>query len=109
MAWNEPNGNKDPWGRKSSNKSELDNALNDLNKYFKSLLGGTSGGSGSNKKNTSIIGVVILTVYLLSGIYIVNDGERGVVLQFGEFSTITMPGTSLGPKNNTKSRNCGCV
>ena len=31
MAWNEPNGNKDPWGRKPSGKSELDNALNDLN------------------------------------------------------------------------------
>ena len=45
MAWNEPNGSKDPWGRKPSSKSELDNALNDLNKYFKSLLGGTSGGS----------------------------------------------------------------
>ncbi|MDA7841802.1 FtsH protease activity modulator HflK [Gammaproteobacteria bacterium] len=98
MAWNEPNGNKDPWGRKSSNKSELDNALNDLNKYFKSLLGGTSGGSSSNKKNTSIIGIVILIVYLLSGIYIVNDGERGVVLQFGEFSTITMPGPHWVPR-----------
>ena len=98
MAWNEPNGSKDPWGRKPSNKSELDNALNDLNKYFKSLLGGTSGGSSSNKKNTSIIGIVILIVYLLSGIYIVNDGERGVVLQFGEFSTITMPGPHWVPR-----------
>ena len=98
MAWNEPNGNKDPWGRKPSSRSELDNALNDLNKYFKSLLGGTSGGSSSNKKNTSIIGIVILIVYLLSGIYIVNDGERGVVLQFGEFSTITMPGPHWVPR-----------
>ena len=50
MAWNEPNGNKDPWGRKPSGKSELDNALNDLNKYFKGLIGGTSGGPSSNKK-----------------------------------------------------------
>ena len=98
MAWNEPNGNKDPWGRKSNTSSELDNALNDINKYFKNLLGGTSGGSNSNKKNTSIIGVVILTIYLLSGIYIVNDGERGVVLQFGEFSNITMPGPHWIPR-----------
>ena len=98
MAWNEPNGNKDPWGRKPSGKSELDNALNDLNKYFKGLIGGTSGGPSSNKKNTTILGVVILTIYLLSGIYIVNDGERGVVLQFGEFSTITMPGPHWVPR-----------
>ena len=98
MAWNEPNGNKDPWGRKPKSNSELDNGLNDLNKYFKGLLGGTSGGSSSNKKNNSIIGIVILTVYLLSGIYIVNDGERGVVLQFGEFSNITMPGPHWVPR-----------
>ena len=98
MAWNEPNGNKDPWGRKPSGKSELDNALNDLNKYFKGLIGGTSGGPSSNKKNTTLLGVVILTIYLLSGIYIVNDGERGVVLQFGEFSTITMPGPHWVPR-----------
>jgi modulator of FtsH protease HflK len=98
MAWNEPNGNKDPWGRKSKSNSELDNALNDLNKYFKGLLGGTSGGPSSNKKNNSIIAIVILTVYLLSGIYIVNDGERGVVLQFGEFSNITMPGPHWVPR-----------
>ena len=98
MAWNEPNGNKDPWGRKPSSNSELDNALNDLNKYFKGLIGGTSGGPSSNKKNTTILGVVILTIYLLSGIYIVNDGERGVVLQFGEFSTITMPGPHWVPR-----------
>jgi len=98
MAWNEPNGNKDPWGRKPTSNSELDNALNDLNKYFKGLLGGTSGGSNPNKKNTTIIGIVILTVYLLSGIYIVNDGERGVVLQFGEFSNITMPGPHWVPR-----------
>ena len=98
MAWNEPNGNKDPWGRKPTSNSELDNALNDLNKYFKNLLGGTSGGSNSSKKNTSIISIVILTVYLLSGIYIVNDGERGVVLQFGEFSNITMPGPHWVPR-----------
>ena len=98
MAWNEPNGNKDPWGRKSKSNSELDNAINDLNKYFKGLLGGTSGGPSSNKKNNSIIAIVILTVYLLSGIYIVNDGERGVVLQFGEFSNITMPGPHWVPR-----------
>ena len=98
MAWNEPNGNKDPWGRKSNSNSELDNALNDLNKYFKNLLGGGSGGSSSNKKNTSIAALIILTVYLLSGIYIVNDGERGVVLQFGEFNNITMPGPHWVPR-----------
>jgi membrane protease subunit HflK len=34
----------------------------------------------------------------LSGIYIVNDGERGVVLQFGAFKSITMPGPHWVPR-----------
>ena len=37
-------------------------------------------------------------IYFLSGIYIVNDGERGVVLQFGEFHSITTPGPHWVPR-----------
>ena len=87
MAWNEPGGNKDPWSRKPKGNSEVDKLINEFSKSFKDLLGGSSGGSsggsGANKKNTSIFIALIAVFYLLSGIYIVNDGERGVVLQFG--------------------------
>ena len=98
MAWNEPGGNKDPWTRKPKGNSEVDKLLNEFTKTFKDLLGGTGSGSGSNKKNTSILIAVIATVYLLSGIYIVNDGERGVVLQFGSFHSITSPGPHWVPR-----------
>ena len=98
MAWNEPGGNKDPWTRKPKGNSEVDKLLNEFTKTFKDLLGGTGSGSGSSKKNTSILIAVIATVYLLSGIYIVNDGERGVVLQFGSFHSITSPGPHWVPR-----------
>ena len=76
MAWNEPGGNKDPWSRKPKGNSEVDKLINEFSKSFKDLLGGSSGGSGANKKNTSIFIALIAVFYLLSGIYIVNDGER---------------------------------
>ena len=76
MAWNEPGGNKDPWSRKPKGNSEVDKLINEFTKSFKDLLGGSSGGSGGNKKNTSIFIALIAVFYLLSGIYIVNDGER---------------------------------
>ena len=38
-----------------------------------------------------MIGIVAL-LWLVSGFYIVNAGERGVVLRFGQFSESTMPG-----------------
>ena len=46
----------------------------------------------------SILVGAILIIYLLSGIYIVNDGERGVVLQFGKFIEITGPGPHFVPR-----------
>ena len=62
MAWNEPGGNKDPWSRKPKGDSELDKILNEFSKSFKDLLGGSSGDSGSNKKNTSIFLALIAVI-----------------------------------------------
>ena len=102
MAWNEPGGNKDPWSRKPKGNSEVDKLINEFSKSFKDLLGGSSGGSsgcsGANKKNTSIFIALIAVFYLLSGIYIVNDGERGVVLQFGSYHSMTSPGPHWVPR-----------
>ena len=99
MAWNQPNGNKDPWGRKRDNNSELDDILKSFNKFVNGLFK-SSGGSGNipNKKNVSILAGVIIAIYFLSGVYIVNDGERGVVLQFGKFVSITGPGPHWVPR-----------
>ena len=104
MAWNEPGGNnKDPWNRKPKGSSEIDNLVKDFSNFLKKLFG-TSDNKGGNdfgapsKKNTSVLVGILLVIYLLSGIYIVNDGERGVVLQFGEFKSITMPGPHWVPR-----------
>ena len=96
MAWNEP-GNKDPWGR-NKNNSSLDGVFKYFKKTFDDLLG--SGGSvpTSPKKSAGLLSAIILAIYFLSGIYIVNDGERGVVLQFGSFNEITMPGPHWIPR-----------
>jgi len=96
MAWNEP-GNKDPWG-KNKNNSSIDGVIKDFKKTIDELLGSSNGMPPSSKKSTGFLAAVILVIYLLSGIYIVNDGERGVVLQFGGFNEITMPGPHWVPR-----------
>jgi membrane protease subunit HflK len=58
-----------------------------------SILGG--GGKrvgGKSPFNLGFILVAVVVAWVLSGIYIVEPAERGVVLRFGKFSTITMPG-----------------
>ena len=97
MAWNEP-GNKDPWGRKKNN-SNLDGVFKDFKKTFDDLLGSSGSATPpSPKKSAGFLAAIIFAVYFLSGIYIVNDGERGVVLQFGSFKEITMPGPHWIPR-----------
>ena len=97
MAWNEP-GNKDPWGR-NKNNSNLDGVFKDFKKTFDDLLGSSGSTTPpSPKKSAGFLAAIIFAVYFLSGIYIVNDGERGVVLQFGSFKEITMPGPHWIPR-----------
>ena len=99
MAWNEPNGNKDPWGRKRDNNSELDDILKSFSKFINDFFKSSGGSSNTpNKRNVSVLAGIIVAIYFLSGIYIVNDGERGVVLQFGKFVSITGPGPHWVPR-----------
>jgi membrane protease subunit HflK len=96
MAWNEPGGgNRDPWGGKGSGEGppDLDEIARKLRDRMNSILGG--GGKragGKNPFNLGFILVAVIAAWILSGIYIVEPAERGVVLRFGKFSTITMPG-----------------
>ena len=96
MAWNEP-GNKDRWGR-DKNNSSIDGVFKDFKKTIDDLLGSNNTIPPSSKKSAGFLSAIIVVIYLLSGIYIVNDGERGVVLQFGSFNEITMPGPHWVPR-----------
>lgn len=113
MAWNEPggNGSKDPWGNKGGNKGNGQDGPPDLDEVFKKLnekvtklfggKGGKSGGSGSSEGGAKGLGFIVgilSVVWALSGIYIVTDGTQGVVLQFGEFNTITDSGPHWYPR-----------
>ncbi len=119
MAWNEPpdnrNKDQDPWGRrpdgggKQDGPPDLDQVLGDLGKKINSLLGGKkSGGGGSGGGGNSGGGrtggpqnvkglvlaalVIVLGVGLYNSFYTLDEQERGVVLRFGTFSKIEMPG-----------------
>ncbi|OED37347.1 HflK protein [Chromatiales bacterium (ex Bugula neritina AB1)] len=105
MAWNEPGGNNnDPWGNKKNDSGppDLDEVFRNLQKKLDGLFGGKRGGGtggggpGFPGKLGSIglllIALVVVAVWLSSGIYIIQPAERGVVLQFGRYATTTQPG-----------------
>lgn len=97
MAWNEPGGgNRDPWGGKGSGEGppDLDEIARKLRDRMNSILGGGGGrrAGGKNPFNLGFIIIAVVVVWVLSGIYIVEPAERGVVLRLGEYSDTTMPG-----------------
>ncbi|HEX5678096.1 MAG TPA: FtsH protease activity modulator HflK [Alcanivorax sp.] len=105
MAWNEPGGNKprDPWGGGGGGGDQrppdLDEALKNLKDRINNLFGGKGGGGGGNKSSGGFPGgllavalVVLVVGYALMGFYLVDQGERGVVLRFGEFNRMVDPG-----------------
>lgn len=117
MAWNEPggsgsngNGSKDPWGgNKGGNDGppDLDEVFKKLNDKVTSIFGGKGGRSGGGRgtssgaggaKGIGFIAAILVVLWVLSGIYIVDEGRQGVVLRLGAFERITEPGPHWFPR-----------
>ena len=101
MAWNEPgnSGGRDPWSNRNNDQGppDLDEVVRKLQNKLSGLFGGKGGGGGSLNSVVLVV-VVALAVWALSGIYIVDEGKRGVVLQFGAYKETTLPGPHWFPR-----------
>lgn len=98
MAWNEPGGGKDPWSnpRGRGKPPNIDDALGRLKDRFGGGGGGGMGSAGGSKGILAIIGIVLIG-WLISGIYIVDEGQRGIVLTFGKYTSTAGPGPHWHP------------
>ena len=105
MGLNDPQ-----WGRKKGNSGppDLDELWRNVNKKLNSLLKRKSGGGGGEgsdggekptggkplhfRGGIGLIAGVLLLMWVSSGFYIVNEGQRGVVLRFGKYVETTQAG-----------------
>lgn len=110
MAWNEPGGNgndNDPWGNRknSGGPPDLDEFFKNLSEKLNGLFngggkkrsGGGKGFPGGPKLNSmavSIIASVLFVVWLLTGLYVIQPAESGVVTQFGRHINTTQSGVN---------------
>ena len=109
MAWNEPGGNdNDPWGNRKKTNGGAPPDLDEVFKNFKKKLdgmvgnkrggprrGGTGGGLPGGSLSGKAIGAVVAVLgvlWLLSGFYVLQPAQAGVVTQFGRHVTTTGPG-----------------
>ncbi len=86
MAWNQPGGQNNPWGRRPGQGGgpDLDERVKSWQRKLESLLrpGGKGGEGGSL---LLVIGAVVVALWLASGFFQVKAAERGVILRFGRY------------------------
>ena len=101
MPWNEPGKDKDPWGQRNNDgPPDLDELFQNLKDKFGGLLGGSGkggapklpGSAGNLKGIIGFVVVALLVVWGLTGIYIVDEGWRGVETRFGARTVVTQAG-----------------
>ncbi len=107
------------WGRGSQNNNDqnqrqdgkkpsdgppdLDQLWRDFNQRLNRLFGNKSGGGGASGGNgfpdmrgagigAGVIAGIVLFLWLISGFFIVQEGQTGVVLTFGKYSHTTPAG-----------------
>ncbi|OUR70402.1 protease modulator HflK, partial [Marinomonas sp. 42_23_T18] len=104
---NQDQGDKDPWGRNGRNEQ----GPPDLDEAFRKLMdmigvkgnrggsGGSGGGLGGKMSGGLIVvGLAAVTaIWAASGIYQVDQQERGVVLRLGKYHETVMPGLHWNP------------
>ncbi len=105
MAWNDGGNGKinDPWGGGGDQgPPDLDEAFRKFQSQLSGLFGrrgggaSSSGGGGASRRYFSILGLVILIGYVATGIYQVDQQERGVKFTLGKVSSApVMPGLNF--------------
>jgi len=92
MAWNQPSGPNNPWGRRpGQGGQDLDERLKSWQRRLESWLrpGGRGGDSGSL---FLIAALVVLGGWVFSGFYQVEQAQRGIIQRFGRLVDIKAPG-----------------
>ncbi len=89
MAWNEPGNGKDPWRRGDSGPDDLDKIVQLWQRRLRRLLG--SGGGGALGGGYIVV-LLALVAWAATGLYRVDQAERGIVQRFGAYTETTLPG-----------------
>ena len=95
MAFNDQGNGKSPWESKQNQPPDLDQIVDEWQKRFNQLFGGGGKSGGRNTRkgpSTYLLIGMALILWVLTGLYQIDDSERGVVLRFGEYHQTTTPG-----------------
>ena len=98
MAWNDSGNGKDPWKKEGEEPIDLDKIVQNWQRKLSAILGGGGGGGGRGKRGGQgaggswVLPMVLLIAWAFTGLYRVDEAQRGVVQRFGAYTMTTLPG-----------------
>lgn len=95
MAWNDSGNGSDPWKKGGEEPIDLDKIVQNWQRKLSAILGGGGGGGGRGGKGAGgrwVLPMILLIAWAFTGLYRVDEAERGVVQRFGAYTMTTLPG-----------------
>ena len=94
MAWNDSGNGKDPWDKEGGEPNDLDKIVQNWQRKLSSIIGGGGGGSsaGPGSSGSYVLIILMLIAWGLTGLYRIDEAERGIEQRFGAYTNTTFPG-----------------
>jgi len=94
MAWNDSGNGKDPWDKEGGEPNDLDKIVQNWQRKLSSIIGGGGGGSasGPGSSGSYVLIILMLIAWGLTGLYRIDEAERGIEQRFGAYTNTTLPG-----------------
>ena len=92
MAWNDGGNGQDPWKKKGNEPNDLDKIVQDWQRKLSGIFGGGRRSSSAGSSGGYVLGVLLVVAWALTGLYRVDQANRGVEQRFGAYTQTTMPG-----------------
>ena len=94
MTWKDSGNGKDPWQKRGNQPEDLDQMFEAWQKRLTGIFGGKSGKKKGTQRTSggAILLIFILLAWAFTGLYRIDEAERGIVQRFGAYTKTTLPG-----------------
>jgi membrane protease subunit HflK len=95
MAWNDSGNGKGPWDKEGGEPNDLDKIVQNWQRKLSSIIGGGGGGgsaAGPGSAGSYVLIILMLIAWGLTGLYRIDEAERGIEQRFGAYTNTTLPG-----------------
>ena len=92
MAWNDGGNGKDPWDKENNEPNDLDKIVQGWQRKLSGVVGGGKSAAPQGAASSYVLIIVLVLGWLLTGLYRVDQAERGIVQRFGAYTMTSMPG-----------------